>query len=262
MKRRHLLIALAGSAGVGSFVSKYWRDMYLDGRWGLAANSNPGVVLREEAWDRGALNGGIIQGQCERAAHLVSAVATFARDVELERIAPDSFRGMPCDASQYENMFFSTRIPVENGSDELRKSDASCVSHILVFCRSSAWKVDVVDQTTGDLLPPEAIAGLLRTVRRCADDIECDDKESSWRRFGGIRALTGIDRDLWGRARASIEAQGGNAAAHLQVVDEAAFVLHLDEGSSSHGSFEESMRAALLGYPGSTDGPRWFDKSI
>ena len=65
-----------------------------------------------------------------------------------------------------------------------------------------------------------------------------------------------------GQSEGGIEAHDGKAAEYLSAVDEAAFALHLDDGGSSDGTFSDSLRGALLGYPGSPDGPRWFDKSF
>jgi len=247
--------ALATASSGTSFVSQEWNDMYLNGRWGLAANSNPGVVFREDVWNRGRIAGGILQGQCARAAQLVAATASFARDVEMETLAPDSFRGLPCDSLQYESMFCATRIPVENARDELKKADATRIHHIAVIRGSSIWKVGVVDESNGELLSPDEIERKLEKVCRLHDALASPPELEQ-----GMCALTAMGRDAWGRARAEIEASSAMNSDSLRAIDNAIFVLCLDT-ESCRGDFRGAMRSALFGNPKHVSS-RWFDKSI
>ena len=71
----------------------------------------------------------------------------------------------------------------------------------------------------------------------------------------GVGILTTLDRDSWAEARAKLEANPTNAAA-LAVIDEAMFVVCLEDGAPET---EKELGSVMLHGNGVN---RWFDKSF
>jgi carnitine O-acetyltransferase len=91
---QHELVARDAKASDPSYVSAAWDNMYLDGRWPLAINSNPCAVNRVEAF-------GERRTQLERAARIVTAAVAVSQEVAAGTLRPDRFKGMHLDMRQY-----------------------------------------------------------------------------------------------------------------------------------------------------------------
>lgn len=229
-----------------NYVAKVWESMYLEGRWGLALNSNPGIVSFGGAFGPNATT------QVQRAARMVSATLAFAIQVESGTLKPDVFKKVPVDMVQYTRMFASTRIPAK-GRDVLRKAASAKVAHIVVLRRDAFWSVPVIDSATGLPLSVRAIEGALQAViDGTPDGNEMPSPPS-------LAVLTTTDRDVWAVTRKVLAEHSEVNAESLSEIDDALFHVVLDAPSAG-GGLEGAVRASLHGEAAMA--PRWNDKGV
>lgn len=235
-----------------SYVSEAWQDMYLEGRWPLAINSNPCSATRTAAFGPDATT------QVTRAARVVAATVAFAHEVEAGSLRPDEMKGMPLDMRQYPRMFGATRLP-RTGRDELHKAPAGRSGHIVVLRGDHFWEVPVVDEKSGR---PLSVAALERALQQVVDQSAPSAKAS-------LAVLTTAERDAWAGWRADLEAHSPVNRTSLAAIDDALFHMCLDEASvgveggaepKGAAQVEAAVHLALCGEPQTA--PRWFDKSI
>lgn len=231
-----------------SFIAKAWDSMYLEGRWPVAINSNPGWVSFDFGFSADA------KSQVQRAARLIAASAAFAEQVETGTLTPDVFKGkIPLDMRQYSQMFASSRVP-RRGRDLLHKARAPAeVAHVLVLRRDHFWEVPFRHAASGRLLSIAALEAALEHVCRQSDARAAEGGRVS------LAALTTADRDTWADARAALEKHSPANCAALASIDDALLCVCLDTCEVG-GDLDASARVALCGE--SVLAPRWHDKSL
>ncbi len=238
-----------------SFVSDAWEAMYLEGRWPLLINSNPGSVSTCKAF----MQGDGATSQVARAARLIASAVAFHTEVEAGTIAPDQFRGVPLDMRQYSRLFSMCRVP-RAGRDELRKSRGS--KHVVVLRGDTFWEVAVVD----DAGAPLSVSAIEQSLRRV---VEATPAPRAERPAPSLAALTSADRDSWAAARRELEAASEQNVASFGVVESALFHVVLDQvdlgvapgaDPAAGTQTEAAARLALCGEPRLA--PRYLDKSF
>jgi carnitine O-palmitoyltransferase 2 len=239
----------------GSYVSTAWDAMYLKGRWPVAINCNPGAVSRASHFGDEATT------QVQRAARIVAAAVIFSERVRSGTLNPDVFRGVPLDMRQYPRMFSSTRKPVAAGPDVLHRAAPGHSQHIVILRGACFWEVPIFEPTTGQPLSVSALEKALQAVVDGSPPTAADAPPS-------LAVLTTADRDTWAGARAELAAHSATNVASLESIDNARFVLCLDEaavgctdgGDADEGAqLELAVRLSLCG--DARHAPRWFDKA-
>lgn len=153
----------------------------------------------------------------EVAARVAHALVAQHRAVELEQAAPLRLQKTPLCMRQFASLFRHCRTPATDW--EGRPVDADAVTcqhqsdHICVLCRGSMFRVEVIDHSTGELVPPEELLSCMRTVVELAEEAAQDPHHP---RGGGARlaALTALPRRKWAEVRAHLV--GAQVAAPLK----------------------------------------------
>ncbi|GMH96440.1 hypothetical protein TrST_g14202 [Triparma strigata] len=228
-----------------SWFAGFHHDMYMDARYPGYVYKNPSGVAQDTLFAAKGIN-----GQLDRAAHITCATIKFAKQVINEELEPDVFKGFPLDMLQYPRMFGCTRIPGVERDSMFKAKKIKEVSHIVVFHTSNYYKVDFGEEINDISLPKVKDA-----LKACLADKE---------RRAPVGALTCDNRDVWAKNRERLMKLDEKNAEGIKAIDEALFVLCLDEndgvsdylGNPIGDELEVSMQAAVHGIPGW----RWFDK--
>jgi carnitine O-palmitoyltransferase 2 len=174
----------------------------------------------------------------------------------------------PLDMSQYARLFATTRVPREDKDELVTVPDKAAVRHIVVQRGPSFFAVTVVGED-GAVVPEPVLAARLRT---CLDrsagtrgwasageeevDAKACGKGSAYATTPPVGALTSLGRTDWAAARTHLQRSSAQNAASLRCIDEALFVLTLDDSApTSHAAISRTM---LHGCGRN----RWFDKSL
>ena len=241
------LQAYEAADGVHSWLDAFWRDRYLGRRDRIALNANFFFLFNEAA----PAPRDPAQAQVERAAALVAGAVAYKLLIDTERLPPVVQRGRPLSMEQNRYLFSTTRIPgaLLDGVRTPYSDDhpgPSRERHVVVWCRGSAYRLDVLGPT-GRPYPVEELAagirGLLETAPRAAPDTS-------------VGHLTTLPRAAWATARSRLlDAHPDNAVA-LDTVESALFGLCLEDAVPA-----DPLAACdqLLHGDG---GNRWFDTAV
>uniref|UniRef100_A0A915ETU4 Choline/carnitine acyltransferase domain-containing protein n=1 Tax=Ditylenchus dipsaci TaxID=166011 RepID=A0A915ETU4_9BILA len=199
-----------------SYISKPWFDLYLESRVPVPVNYNPFMMFAPDPDP--AFN-----NQLVRATNFVLAMGRFKKSLDAECLAPEvfhlnpkksdtamfrrvcrilpsnvswfgavAFKAFPLDMSQYPSLFGGNRIP-QKGKDRLHLNRDS--RHFLVARNGNFYTVDLFD-SDGKLHRPEVVHGY---------------------------------RDTWAHVRQELMASGDENAISLRQIDDALFLLCLDD---------------------------------
>ncbi|KAI0552681.1 beta-ketoacyl synthase domain-containing protein [Xylaria curta] len=178
--------------------------------------------------------------QAERAALVTSAAFQFLLGMERNEIGNDWLGPRQLCSYYWTWMFNAIRRPHVH-CDEMKIYPES--RHIAVLRKGHVFKIPLQDER-GDL-SLEQLTGMFQAI------LDADVGEDSW---AGI--LTTDFRDIWALNRENIIAISDTNLAYFQTVEEATFVVCLDQGSPETN--EERIAQGIAG-----DGfNRWFDKTM
>jgi carnitine O-palmitoyltransferase 2 len=162
-----------------SFISKPWYDMYLEARDPLPVNSNPFLLLTEDAKKK---------SQITRSASLLRSSIRFYESLKENVLSPDIYlmkgskyeeyknffkfipnmialypavllKAYPLDMSQYSMLFGTTRIP-KNGKDFLQRGFGS---HCIVLHKNNFYKLPLFEEN-GSASSEQQIASRLLSI--------------------------------------------------------------------------------------------------
>lgn len=277
-----------------SYISQMWFDMYLKDRSPLPLNLNPQLTWRDDPRP-GAMQQAVRAASLVHAAvrfHLtlqagllvpdvfhtkkhISKHPLFERAVSLipEAIASYGMYAVgayPLDMSQYSRLFGSTRLPrAAPAQDELYTAPSiAAVRHIVVQRGPRFYALEVIDKdgrpVSADALVDrfQAILSESQAARgwsMCGDDTvhpRAHAEGAAYEKEPPVGALTSLDRDSWAAARSSLHSSSSRNADGLRAIDDALFVLTLDDAQpTTHATVSRTM---LHG-----DGRnRWWDKCL
>ncbi|KAI0469374.1 polyketide synthase [Xylaria cf. heliscus] len=184
-----------------------------------------------------------IHSQAQRAAILTVAAMDFAQRLSKNELPPDTLHGQPLSTEGREWLFYATRRP-GLGVDYMKRHTPNPTVAILrrghVFCLTAS----AGDQPVH--LP--AVYAAYNEILSASNEL-----------ITPVCTLTADNRDSWALLRQELERSPENAAA-LSCIDEAAFVVCLDDESPT-GPGERYTQFLLNG----KDRPfanRWLDKTL
>jgi carnitine O-palmitoyltransferase 2 len=226
-----------------SYISPFWTEMYMKGRWSLAVHSNPGTLSSSRAFESSASwpAGKPPSIQVQRAAQCVRATLDFLKSIEEETLEPDEFRGAPLDMYPYTLMFGTTRAPMKFRDVWVRAPNSR---HITVLRSGNFFKVEVLDDKRRPL-SATSIAKLLSQVMA----------SSAKSNTPNLAALTTLDRDTWASAYVDLKSSSGEA---LNAIGGSLFHLALDDKEDTESNRNGLVRSCLHG----SGKNRWFDQSF
>ena len=157
LRRREAALARAFAAGAlyshgghalpdaTTWVRPFWDAMYLTGRYPVAVNSNPGLVLRPDPGPGGA-------SQAARAASLLHASARWVAGLRAGMLAPDAAgrARTPLCMDEFPKLLGTARVPDARGRDELRTAPAHRARHCVVLRGTRMFALDLLQPREGD----------------------------------------------------------------------------------------------------------------
>jgi carnitine O-acetyltransferase len=211
----------------GSYVERFWRDLYLRSRSPLPVNQNVAGGFALPAPLAAA-------PLAARAALVALAAMDFLRQGESGTLAQDLEHGRPLCMRQYRELGGAVRRP---GAAIDRLGRSAGAAHCVVAWRNRFY--------------PLLLAGRdgLRPAGRVAADLAAI--LANCHGGPGLGLLTTLPRHEWAALREALAAANPTS---LAVIEDAAFVLCLDGAPGAGG---EPLARWLL--PGAN---RWFDKSL
>ncbi|RDW64263.1 hypothetical protein BP5796_10765 [Coleophoma crateriformis] len=185
-------------------------------------------------------NSKIPHQQAERAALIATTAFKFKQAVESDVLEPHWYFGVPSCMDTWQWLFNATREPGK-GQDKMRKFPGN--DYCVVLRRGHVFKVDLKEGEEN--LSFHRAKTIFEAILDQVED------EGSW---AGI--LTSDERDSWAAIRGTLESAGPANAEYFSIIDRAAFLICLDDGSPTNGP--ERVRQYYLG-----DGfNRWHDKCL
>ena len=211
--------------GFHSYVEEFWSDAYLAPDNSVVLNLNPFFLLEEHPDPKVANN------QIHRAASLLFSSLKFASMLKSETLTPDTFRGRPLCMDQFKAIFGSCRIPVENGKDYVEHYPES--THVVVMHRGQMYYFQALWPDGNGTLAVDIpdIVEILTAIH--ADDLTSTSTTGSRSSHGSgepsLGVLTTMKRGAWSAVRNKIQKSSEQNESALRVIDEALFVLVLDD---------------------------------
>ncbi|MCT2581503.1 choline/carnitine O-acyltransferase [Actinophytocola gossypii] len=218
---------------VPSWLEDFWAYRYLGRRDRIALNANYFFLFHDSGQD-----------QVERAAALVAGAVDYKLALDEEAVPPVVLRGRPLSMAQQRFLFGTTRIPGAV-QDTVHAPFPATARHIVVFCRATPFRLDVLDDA-GRPYDRADLAEALRSIAKAGPFL--DDPATS------PGHLTTMARADWADARQAM-LDAGNVAA-LADVESALFCLCLEDVAPA--GTKEACDQLLYG----NSGNRWYDKSF
>jgi carnitine O-acetyltransferase len=258
-KRLHELIELLASEnGDGCYIEGLWTTMYEELRCALPINVNPGFVMEDHGAVKNANANFKNEQQIERAARLIQSGARFAHQVYAGTLEPDvvgkSDRKRALCMWQTPRMIGSARVPAL-GRDRFHVA-AERQSHVVVIAPEGRYYALDVLAEDGRVASRASLGASLRAIAERSEQSAARG-ERVVRHAGPMTAAQ--DRDEWATLRAELEA--GGCGDTLAAIDNALFVVCLDDDGARSDGIDALLRRGLDGCRG-TRSNRWYDKSV
>ena len=178
--------------------------------------------------------------QAERAAVIARATIELQTQIENGTLEPDQLNGdQVCMESS--NWLFNVCREPHKGVDHMHKY--SNTNYFAVLRRGHIFKVSMPKQNSENSLK-ELMTAFEYVISQSTENVP------------SLTTLTSDSRDSWAQIRHALVSKGGDNHKAIQMVEAAAFVICLDDGSPSTPS--ERCNQFFLGSPTN----RWADKSV
>jgi carnitine O-acetyltransferase len=188
----------------------------------------------------------ITEFQITRAAGLVASLLDFKELLDQEKIEPDMSKEGPLCMNQYKNQFGTTRIP-GNKCDVISTQHPCTSKFIVLSIRNQLYQIVVVNE--------KGKRASVKELKRLFYAASKDSLESE--KQAPIGLMTAGHRDTAFEIYKKLS-QSTNNANNLKIIQDAMFVLCLDDASAkknldlSHQQIFHNFNARN----------RWFDKAI
>jgi carnitine O-acetyltransferase len=227
------LIEWAQRPSILNWFAPVWRDFYLACPLSLVINSNVFYYLKSKLDEKS-------NSQAKIASALISCVYDFIALIDNKELTVDMQKNQPLCMNQFHHLFSSTRIP-RHGTDEFKTSSSR--KHIVVMYNQRIYKLIIIDRN-GNKRSPYVI------------EIELNCILSSSEKGQNLGVLSTMIRDQWAQSRADLLDVSPNNKQAMSALDNATFVLCLDEKKPEEIT---EISKQLLHGPGQD---RFFDKSL
>lgn len=218
-----------------NWTAPFWEDIYLKARTSLVKNGNVFYLIKNKmkALDLPQVN---------IASSLIVTILKFKSLIDSEELEVDLQNGQPICMIQYKKLFSSTRIP-RREKDELKVEKDQ--RHIIVLHRGDMFSVDVYKKS-----------GKIKSFLEIKKDLKYIIASSKSNEGNETGILTTLNRNKWADNREKLLKISNKNGESLKRIEDAIFVLCLDEESPN--SLEDASRMMLHG----NGKNRWFDKSL
>lgn len=230
------LLEYDATTSYGSYIEKFWNDMYLCGRWPVPINnnaflnlSNPNVTSNPTNRDQ----------QTQIAASALHGILRFGEKCRQGKLQPSD----PPRCLYQHSLQAGTGRVARKQRDEWRFAPDS--EHVVVLFKNHFYKLVVRNKHTGKLASVGQLQRMLNSI--VADTADKPDALP-------VGALTSMERDAWASLREQLETIPANREI-LEAIDTAQFVLCLDDQPPLSAN---ELSARLL--HGNGHHNRWFDK--
>ena len=178
--------------------------------------------------------------QAERAAVIARATIELQSQIEGGTLEPDQLNGdQVCMESS--NWFFNVCREPHKGVDRMRKH--SNTNYFVILRRGHIFKVSTPKPSSENSLE-ELVTAFEYVISQSTENVP------------SLATLTSDSRDSWAQIRQALVLKGGDNHKAIEMVEAAAFVICLDDGSPSTPSGR--CNQFFLGSPTN----RWADKSV
>ncbi|CAB3398814.1 unnamed protein product [Caenorhabditis bovis] len=224
-----------------NWLDNWWYDAYVEVRQPLL----PYLSL-------GAINDVLMPiegGQICRAADILHHWVGVWDKLRNEQWPITVSRGVTWDMAQFHHMFNSNRTP-KTPSDVLErffrtKSEGDCPSHVIVCCRGTLWKLDVLNRD-GSVKSADQLYSILNFI-----EVNSTDNIANC-----VVKLTTTDRDTWAKNRDDLLRVSNKNLEHLHDIETS--ILFLTLATSREDPLNDLMKKCLVDESWFT----WQDKSI
>ncbi|KXS16095.1 acyltransferase ChoActase/COT/CPT [Gonapodya prolifera JEL478] len=235
-----------------SWLEEIWTDKaYLEWRDPSLINTNWWAMFKNHPKHPKALlqkppprGSGLSSFQVQRAAGLVNGFLEYMSRVARAKVSPEFAGSNPQCMSQLKRIFSSSRI-ADLPRDYISSTFPPRARHIIVAVRDQLYRVEVL-AAGRSIVPLAEIERLLYAVGRDALSAEAQP---------AVGIMTSDKRDTWATVRRHIESLSIANKQNLSVIDDALFVLCLDDYSSPTDQLHKQL------FHGDASN-RWFDKTI
>ncbi|KAF9992984.1 hypothetical protein BGZ65_011557, partial [Modicella reniformis] len=200
--------------------------------------------------DQAPTRGVISDVQIQRAANYASTLLTFNEYVNNQAFPPEYHRATPLCMNQYKNQFGTYRV-ADLPRDRIVTSWPSTANHVAVLVKDQIFKVPVVGPN-GERVSIKAIEQQLKNVVEATNNLSEQEKQLP------VGVLTSENRDIWAKARHTLLGLSPQNHASLGLIDNALFVICLDDYSSDR---DIDISHHNIFHAGNAHN-RWFDKSM
>lgn len=161
--------------------------------------------------------------QITRATALVRSAVAFSQAIRQDRLPLDKFRGVPQCMNQYWWLFGVARVPEDDGGRLRMDPDAR---HIVVFYRGQAYSVNVLEESSDEVVSEVTLSQSLQTIVNDAGLMRPEDAAQS-----SIGILTTENQKVWNRCRKLLTHHGLRNGRNLSIIDSSLFALCLDDNA-------------------------------
>ncbi|KAG0002293.1 Carnitine O-acetyltransferase mitochondrial [Entomortierella chlamydospora] len=223
-----------------------WREpSMINVNWWSQFRDSPTFNL-EQAPARGVIS----DVQIQRAANYTSSLLNFNDLVNTQTLPPEYQRTTPLCMNQYKNQFGAYRV-ADLPRDRIVTTWPTTANYVAVMMRDQIFKVPV-SGPNGERVSIKAIEQQLKNVVEAVNNMPQSEKQEP------IGVLTSENRDTWAKARHGLLGLSPLNHASLSVIDNALFVICLDDYSSDR---DIDISHHNIFHAGDAHN-RWFDKSM
>ncbi|TIB34946.1 hypothetical protein E3P86_02755 [Wallemia ichthyophaga] len=242
---------------------------WLDDRWWikLAYHTNRAPLLINSNWwllykdDPSTPNDlkmtkdsrGFTNWQILRAAWLTRGLLHIKQLLDKGEQLPDLSKAARWFGPRANKLFGMTRLPQYDCDHLTHVPLPNLTKHIVVFAKSQAFKVDVID-AEGGIFGWDTIAKSFSGITESLSN----DLDSP------VGVMTAVDRDTWTRNREHLKIISQKNELTLSAIESALFTVCLDDYTLPPRSKEQDvLDGHMINIAGGINGKnRWFDKSM
>ncbi|KAF9359875.1 Carnitine O-acetyltransferase mitochondrial [Mortierella sp. AD094] len=223
-----------------------WREpSMINVNWWAQFKDSPTFNL-EQAPARGVIS----DVQIQRAANYTSSLLNFNDLVNSQTLPPEYQRTTPLCMNQYKNQFGAYRV-ADLPRDRIVTAWPATANYVAVLMRDQIFKVPV-SGPNGERVSTKAIEQQFKNVVEAVNNMPQNEKQDP------IGVLTSENRDTWAKARHTLLGLSPLNHASLSLIDNALFVVCLDDYSSDR---DIDISHHNIFHAGDAHN-RWFDKSM